>query len=498
VDERPTWPRPEDDDDTSTQEPTEGIRIIGAEEAAEAIERGDVAPRRPEGAPRFGDRPSPPPDDRRPALRFPLGSGATADVTPEPQPATPAPGLPHWTEPPTGEVPRILPHEPAGDEGLGASASDDLEAWSTFAGSAPRWRDHDADWAASDFEDGSLLGEDGESPLGALDESDRLAPDDFFGEAEVVDEPPPTRIRTGPQPRQRTAAPRAARAGARAAVGRSIGVADRDVRIAVITGVALAVLAFGAFALGPAPTALLVGVILVVTAAELFDALRRGGHQPATLLGLAATGSFVAAAYWRGVEAYPLVLALTVIVGLLWYIAGVSRTAPTANLGVTLLGVGWVGGLGSFAALLLTFPDRRGIAILLGAVIATVAHDVGSLVVGRAQGRSAMAPTISPAKTWEGLIGGTVASVLVSVLVLGWILPGVHPWDVGSALALGVVVSIVAPLGDLAESLVKRDLGIKDMGSVLPGHGGLMDRFDALLFVLPAVYYLARVLELAQ
>jgi phosphatidate cytidylyltransferase len=90
--------------------------------------------------------------------------------------------------------------------------------------------------------------------------------------------------------------------------------------------------------------------------------------------------------------------------------------------------------------------------------------------------------------------GGALASVVVSVVVLGMI--GLAPWDAGSALALGLVVSVVAPIGDLCESMIKRDLGVKDMGSVLPGHGGLLDRFDAMLFALPAAYYLCRVLDL--
>jgi phosphatidate cytidylyltransferase len=84
--------------------------------------------------------------------------------------------------------------------------------------------------------------------------------------------------------------------------------------------------------------------------------------------------------------------------------------------------------------------------------------------------------------------------VAVSVVVLGLI--GLAPWDSGSALALGLVVAVVAPIGDLCESMIKRDLGVKDMGSVLPGHGGLLDRFDAMLFALPAAYYLCRVLDL--
>ncbi|HEX2063195.1 MAG TPA: phosphatidate cytidylyltransferase, partial [Acidimicrobiales bacterium] len=96
----------------------------------------------------------------------------------------------------------------------------------------------------------------------------------------------------------------------------------------------------------------------------------------------------------------------------------------------------------------------------------------------------------------EGLVGGMVTSVVVTLLVIGAV-PGVHPWTTGDALALGLVVAMVAPIGDLCQSMVKRDLGIKDMGTLIPGHGGVMDRFDSLLFVLPATYYLVRLLDLA-
>jgi phosphatidate cytidylyltransferase len=157
-----------------------------------------------------------------------------------------------------------------------------------------------------------------------------------------------------------------------------------------------------------------------------------------------------------------------------------------------VLGVAYVGLFGSYAALLLAGPD--GVGALIGVVLAVVANDVGALAVGSKLGRRPLAPALSPNKTWEGLAGGAVASVVVSVVVLGMI--GLAPWDAGSALALGLVVAVVAPIGDLCESMIKRDLGVKDMGSVLPGHGGLLDRFDALLFALPAAYYLCRVLDL--
>ena len=112
------------------------------------------------------------------------------------------------------------------------------------------------------------------------------------------------------------------------------------------------------------------------------------------------------------------------------------------------------------------------------------------LFVGRSAGSRPLSAA-SPNKTIEGLAGGMLLAVVAAVV---FALVGVHPFDQWQeGLKLGILVALVAPLGDLAESLIKRDLGIKDMGSVLPGHGGVLDRFDALLFVLPAVWYLARV-----
>jgi len=118
------------------------------------------------------------------------------------------------------------------------------------------------------------------------------------------------------------------------------------------------------------------------------------------------------------------------------------------------------------------------------------------LVIGRIVGRTPLS-AVSPNKTMEGLIGGMAVAFGVAVLIVGRITPfGQDPGDLGSAFVLGVVAALAAPLGDLCESMLKRDLGVKDMGSMLPGHGGLLDRFDALLFVLPATYFTARLLDL--
>jgi phosphatidate cytidylyltransferase len=121
--------------------------------------------------------------------------------------------------------------------------------------------------------------------------------------------------------------------------------------------------------------------------------------------------------------------------------------------------------------------------------VCAVGYDVGGFFIGSQFGRSRMAPRLSPNKTWEGLFGGMAVA-----FVLGGILGKVlHPWapKISHGLALGLVVALVAPIGDLCESMIKRDLGVKDLGTILPGHGGVLDRFDAILFCLPATYFLA-------
>ena len=238
----------------------------------------------------------------------------------------------------------------------------------------------------------------------------------------------------------------------------------------------------------------MITILLVLAAAEFFMALRRAGYQPAALLGVVAVGALNLAAYWRFEAAVPLVLGITMLFSLCWYLTGIDRQAPLLNVSVTLFGVLYIGLLGSFAGLMLTDPN--GIGMLLAAVLCTVGYDTGGLVIGRMFGRSPLS-AVSPNKTTEGLIGGMAVSFAIAVLVVGRITPfGQDPGTLGSAFVLGVVVALAAPLGDLCESMVKRDLGLKDMGSILPGHGGLMDRFDALLFVLPATYYTARLMDL--
>jgi phosphatidate cytidylyltransferase len=465
-DDRPAPPRP----------PGEGVRIIGAQEAA--AREAEMKGRLPEDHPRFGDVP-PQPSGPRPAVRFPLPEDA------EPAPVVaPTPDLPHWTEPPTGEVPRIL----AGSD----EEEDDLEAWSGLTSRQPRWREGN-DWEEADFDDASLLAGDDEERMGALDE--HRAERDVFtfdgpdavyddeepapvGATSVSSRPRTTRIRTRPEepPDYGTT-----------------NSSDRDLPVAIAAGVGLLVVALLAFKAGPKWAAVLATVVVVLCAVEAFDAFRRAGHRPATLLGLVATGSLMLGTYVRGERAVPLILALAVVFTLLWFLFGAEKARPTTNVGITLLAVGWVGFLGSFATLLLRYPNREGIAFLLGAILAVVANDVGALFVGRQFGSTPLAGEISPNKSWEGFAGGFAVTLVVCLAVVR----AVHPWTLVSAFLLAIVVSVIGPLGDLCESMIKRDLGLKDMSSFLPGHGGVLDRFDALLFALPAVYYLVELLNLA-
>ena len=264
---------------------------------------------------------------------------------------------------------------------------------------------------------------------------------------------------------------------------------------ATVVGLLLGGVVLGVVALGEKVTLALLVIVLLIAAAEWFTTLRHAGYQPPTLMGFAAVVAMPLAAFWRGADGMVLVLVFALFGAGLWYLGGVGRDRPLANLGVTLFGIAYIGVTGAFGGLLLDRPD--GSELVLSAVILTVAHDVGAFTVGRAAGRTPLSKA-SPNKTVEGLIGGTIftiaaASVFISVLEIGPF--GAESGSRSDGVILGIVVAVVAPLADLMESAIKRDLGIKDMGTLLPGHGGMLDRIDALLFVLPATYFTALMLE---
>jgi phosphatidate cytidylyltransferase len=142
--------------------------------------------------------------------------------------------------------------------------------------------------------------------------------------------------------------------------------------------------------------------------------------------------------------------------------------------------------------ILTTLSLGEGSSLVLAILGLTVTYDASAFAVGYFWGSRPLAPSVSPKKSWEGAIGATLVVIAVAV---GVVAPAVELLDtIPRAVGLAVVVALFAPLGDLAESLVKRDLGIKDMGSILPGHGGVLDRIDAMLFVAPAAFLYLRLI----
>ena len=281
--------------------------------------------------------------------------------------------------------------------------------------------------------------------------------------------------------------------GGVAATGPTAAVsAERDMPMAVLVGVFLSAVILVALQVGPALALVVATVVLGLAAVELLSAVRVAGYQPAVVLGLAGAVTMPLAAYWRGVDAIVVVLVLTVVFGALWYLTGVGVEGPMRGLAVTVFAVAYIGGLGAHAALMLKIPIH-GTGLLTAAIILTVAHDVSAMAIGRAAGRTPLSRA-SPNKTLEGLLGGAIVTVAVGVVMglVGMPAPIAEaPGSFWTAVLLSVVVAVAAPIGDLTESMLKRDLDIKDMGSLLPGHGGILDRFDAMLFSLPATYYVA-------
>jgi phosphatidate cytidylyltransferase len=426
--------------------------------------------------------------------------------------------LPHWTEPPTGEVPRILDDD----------TSDDLESWSALTGSTPRFRTDSGDWAAGDFEAGELEHDDS-TLVGALDEDPQSDPyaapmsRRARREAREAEEAAAKqsksrrgrRTSTSSSGAESAAAPAAAASSRTADLGpppAEAGAAPpgpgtlegpnrppadtghhrippgADTPQRVVTGVIAAVVAIVCFLLGRVPTLILATAIIGIAAFEFYEALRRAGYHTATLIGLLGCVAIVPVAYDQLTDAFPMMIFLVVAFTMLWYLFEVMRVRPTINIALTLMVFVWVGCFGAFAGLLLS--PKHGVGFILGVALCVIAYDVVGWFVGSTMGRTALMPRVSPNKTVEGLVGGMIACVIMGVIVVN-VVAGWKEGGFGDGLLLGVVIAIVAPLGDLVESMIKRDLGIKDFGAILPGHGGIMDRFDAFVFALPAAYYVA-------
>lgn len=252
-----------------------------------------------------------------------------------------------------------------------------------------------------------------------------------------------------------------------------------DLTARVITGVILVVAFAASLVWRPALVALAVGVF-VIGAGEFYTALTRAGHKPIGLFGFAGIIAASLGAFVSGPVAIPTAFFLAVVFLLLFYAVVPGRQDPMGNLAWTITVMVWVG-LGTYAILIAVSENYR--PLVVAVVVTVAAMDIAQYFVGRALGRHQLSPWVSPKKTVEGLVGGVIVA-----LTIGALLHFVEPFELTSGLAIGVAVAVLVPIGDLAMSAVKRSLGIKDMGSVLPGHGGFLDRIDGLIFVIPAAW----------
>jgi phosphatidate cytidylyltransferase len=268
---------------------------------------------------------------------------------------------------------------------------------------------------------------------------------------------------------------------------------------------------------GDWPLAALLAIASALAAREFFRIARAAGASPLSDVGTALAGLVPLAVHAHFLELYTLrpshaAMVLLAILGTTIWARGV-RGRPVTAAAVSVLGVLYTGGLLSFAYALRYHDTVRyydaieggsgarlaGVAVspggvlLLMPVLLTWASDIGAFFVGRAVGGPKLFPTVSPSKTVAGAVGGLVASIVVAWLAVRIMLRPIAQlaFTPLGTVVFGAVVSVAAQVGDLFESLLKREAGVKDSSALIPGHGGVLDRFDSLLFVLPTAQLLA-------
>lgn len=284
-------------------------------------------------------------------------------------------------------------------------------------------------------------------------------------------------------------------------------------------GVIAAPIAIAILIIGGAPLAALLAICAALGAWEFFRIARAGGLDPMDNVGIVIAGLIPLLVHARYLGLYDpagavggislAALAMLLVLALAIWLRGVEGK-PLGSSAATLLGAAYTGGMLSFGYAIRnheyafadaavhfggrTFAVPSGGILLLLPVFATWASDIGAYAVGRVMGRHKLIPSVSPGKTVEGAIGGLLGSMLVAWLYAEFVMrPTAHlgfRFAPAGVLVFGAVVSVAAQIGDLVESLFKREAGVKDSSHLIPGHGGILDRFDSLFFVMPLSYVL--------
>jgi phosphatidate cytidylyltransferase len=280
--------------------------------------------------------------------------------------------------------------------------------------------------------------------------------------------------------------------------GPAKGASELAKRVAVaVIGIPIVL---GAFWLGGAALATLLASMSAVSAWELYRIAKEGGANPMAPLGVMIAALVPLAVHGQYLHIFDIPNAVAVLVVLVVIAASIWARGvdgkPLGSAAITLLGVAYTSCTLSFAYALRYFGyavgDTAGALVLMLPVVLTWASDTGAYFTGRTFKGPKLVPSISPGKTISGAVGGVVLTVIVCyAFVHGLLKPRAQlaftPWGL---FVFAIGISVAAQVGDLAESLFKREAGVKDSGTLLPGHGGALDRFDSLFFVLPVAYVL--------
>lgn len=239
---------------------------------------------------------------------------------------------------------------------------------------------------------------------------------------------------------------------------------------------------------------LLTDLIIFLGLREFYILMKAKGYRPFEALGYFCALAISWYAWKQGVV-ISLILTGSLMVIMIREVFRRDMSQSLAHIAVTVFGIMYLGWLGSHLAMLRQLPSSLGLEDAMGArlvffaALVTWATDTGAYLFGVALGRHKLIPRISPKKTIEGAVGGLVAAGLVGWLCTRGVTPFLTPF---AGAAIGVFAGLMAQLGDLVESMLKRDVGIKDSAELIPGHGGILDRFDSLLFTVPVLYYYFR------
>lgn len=274
---------------------------------------------------------------------------------------------------------------------------------------------------------------------------------------------------------------RAEAASAAAVAAASRHRSGRNLPVALGVGLALGGLVIASLAIDKRAFIVVATLAAAAGVWEMRTGLAHGHIRVPLAPCVVGTLIIVPAAYYGAGPALLLSFGLTCVAVLLWRAAGGVEGA-IGDIAGGFFVTAYLPLLTAFAALMLAAPHGAWRVAVF--VIVTICSDVGGYAAGATVGRHPMAPSVSPKKSWEGFAGSVLACVIGGVICVTLALDG--PWWVG--VVLGVAVVVVATIGDLSESMIKRDLGVKDMGNILPGHGGIMDRLDSLLLSAPVVW----------